>query len=109
VLTALQAEADIVLLDSPPVLPVTDALILSSRADATLLTCLAGVTTRSSFSRAVELLRQVDAPLAGTILNGASEGEPSGYYRYYGSNPDDSEASPRDVKRQARRLLRPRA
>jgi len=88
VLTALQTHADIVLIDSPPVLPVTDSLILSSRADATLLTCLAGRTTRKEFSRATELLRQVDAPLVGTILNGVSLGESSGYYyRYYGSSP----------------------
>ncbi len=93
VLTALQAHADIVLIDSPPVLPVTDSLILSSRADATLLTCLAGRTTRKEFSRATELLRQVDAPLVGTILNGVSVGEPSGYYyRYYGSSPSSPTA-----------------
>ncbi|MBA3268828.1 MAG: polysaccharide biosynthesis tyrosine autokinase [Acidimicrobiia bacterium] len=84
VLAALQAHADIVLIDSPPVLPVTDSLILSGRVDATLLTCLAGVTTRREFSRASELLRHVGAPLVGTVLNGASEGEPYGYYyRYY--------------------------
>jgi capsular exopolysaccharide synthesis family protein len=95
VLTALQSHADIVLIDSPPVLPVTDSLILSSRVDATLLTCLAGVTTRKELGRAAELLRQVDAPLVGTILNGVSEGQPYGYYyRYYGGSSGDGLPTP---------------
>ncbi|MGI9080413.1 MAG: hypothetical protein ACR2GF_06310 [Acidimicrobiales bacterium] len=72
---------------------MTDSLILSSRVDATLLTCLAGVTTRKEVSRAAELLRQVDAPLAGTILNGVSEGQPYGYYyRNYGASTGPASA-----------------
>lgn len=84
VLTSLQTEADIVLIDSPPVLPVTDALVLSGRVDATLLVCVAGATTRGELSRTVELLRQVDAPLVGTVLNGVSSEGTYGYaYGYY--------------------------
>lgn len=91
VLSALQAHADIVLIDSPPVLPVTDSLILASKVDATLLNCLAGITTRKEVFRATELLRQVDAPLVGAILNGVSQDEPYGYYyRYYGPSPSES-------------------
>ena len=85
VLTSLQAEADIVLIDSPPVLPVTDALVLSGRVDATLLVCVAGATTRKDAARAVELLQQIDAPLVGTVLNGVTADSGYGYdygYRY---------------------------
>ena len=85
VLTSLQAEADIVLVDSPPVLPVTDALVLSGRVDATLLVCVAGATTRKDAARAVELLQQIDAPLVGTVLNGVTGEGAYGYdygYRY---------------------------
>ena len=86
VLTSLQAEADVVLVDCPPVLPVTDALVLSGRVDATLLVCVAGATTRKDAARAVELLTQVAAPLVGTVLNGvtpdAGYGYDYGYYRY---------------------------
>ena len=86
VLTSLRAEADIVLLDAPPVLPVTDALVLSGRVDATLLVCVAGATARKEVARAAELLRQVDAPLVGAVLNGVSErgayGDSYQYYRY---------------------------
>lgn len=69
ILTTLRDQSDIVLLDCPPVLPVADSLALSAAADATLLVCRAGSTTRKDLTRAVELLRQVGAPLAGTILN----------------------------------------
>ena len=84
VLTSLQADADIVLIDSPPVLPVTDALVLSGRVDATLIVCVAGATTRSEVSRTVELLRQVEAPLVGAVLNGVTSEGMYGYtYGYY--------------------------
>jgi capsular exopolysaccharide synthesis family protein len=90
VLTALQGEFDMVLVDCPPVLPVTDAAVLSARVDATLLVATADVTTRREVSRAIELLHQVDAPLVGTVLNGVSTeggyGYSYGYYRYYGKN-----------------------
>jgi len=68
VLTSPQSLADIVLVDTPPVLPVTDALVLSGRVDATLMVCVGGATTRKDASRAAELLRKVDAPLLGTVL-----------------------------------------
>lgn len=84
VLTSLQAEADLVLIDCPPVLPVTDALVLSGRVDASLLVCVAGATARKEAARSVELLRQVDAPLVGAVLNGVTEEGSYGYgYQYY--------------------------
>jgi polysaccharide biosynthesis transport protein len=86
VFASIREAFDLVLLDSPPVLPVTDAAVLSRRADALLLVATAGATTRREFSRAVELLRQVDAPLIGSILNGVAGeggyGYQYGYYRY---------------------------
>jgi succinoglycan biosynthesis transport protein ExoP len=86
VMAALQAECDVVLFDSPPVLPVTDATVLSSRVDATLLVTRAGVTGRHAAARAVEVLTQVDAPLVGTVLNALSGDSVYAYtygYRYY--------------------------
>jgi capsular exopolysaccharide synthesis family protein len=88
VLAELRAEFDMVLLDSPPLLPVTDAAVLSTHVHATLLVATAGVTTRRELARSVELLRHVEAPLVGTVLNGVSSeggyGYTYGYYRYYG-------------------------
>ena len=89
VLTTLQAEADVVLIDCPPVLPVTDAAVLSSRVDATLLVATAGKTTRKQLHRACELLAQVEAPLIGTVLNGDKEVDSYGYIYQYSSAPKD--------------------
>jgi succinoglycan biosynthesis transport protein ExoP len=58
-----------VLIDSPPVLPVTDAAILSRHADATLLLVAAGQTRRGDLLRAVERLNQVGAKILGIVLN----------------------------------------
>jgi succinoglycan biosynthesis transport protein ExoP len=75
---------DVVVIDCPPVLPVTDSLVIARMADTTLLVTSANRTSKRSLVRAVELLRQVDAPLVGTVLNSMSpddsfSGEP---YRY---------------------------
>lgn len=84
VLNGLQASADTVLVDCPPVLPVTDAAVLSGKVDGTLLVVTAGDTTRKQVARTVEILRQVNAPLVGAVLNNApSEGAYNYLYRYY--------------------------
>ena len=83
-LKALADASDIVLIDSAPVLPVTDAVVLARMVDATVLVSSARKTTRSQIRRAVERLRQVDAPLAGAVLNqfDTTDGE-----YYYGPAP----------------------
>ena len=86
VLASLRADGALVLLDTPPVLPVTDALVVSKWVDAVLMVTAAGQTTRRQVHRAMELLAQVDAPLVGTVLNKAPTGV-GGYgygYGYYG-------------------------
>ncbi|MBW3650201.1 MAG: polysaccharide biosynthesis tyrosine autokinase [Actinobacteria bacterium] len=91
----LQAHADIVLVDCPPVLPVTDAAVLAGVADATMLVGTAGVTRRRDLSRAIELLRQVDAPLVGVALNGVTEEGAYGYgYGYTSPQSGPSARSP---------------
>lgn len=79
IISSLTTDRTIVLVDSPPVLPVTDALVLARHVDATIVVCAAGITTQSEATRSMELLRQVDAPLAGTILNGVRSGAGYGY------------------------------
>jgi capsular exopolysaccharide synthesis family protein len=105
VLQTLRAEADIVILDCPPVLPVTDALVVSPHADASLLVCRAGVTSRKKMIRAVELMRQVDAPLVGTILNGLAADDSYGYgtYEYYRASDGENDGSPMSRKSWPRR------
>jgi capsular exopolysaccharide synthesis family protein len=79
--------ADIVLIDCPPVLPVTDALLISRLVDGMLIVASAGNTKKRDLERACELLRQVGAPLLGTVLNRVPPRAGYGYdYGYYYSH-----------------------
>ncbi|MGH9179945.1 MAG: polysaccharide biosynthesis tyrosine autokinase [Acidimicrobiales bacterium] len=98
VLESLAAQADVVLVDCPPVLPVTDAAILAGRVDATLVVVTATETHRRRLHQALETLAQVGAPLAGLVLNAARQEAGYGYsyrYRYgyaYGSPAEPGRA-----------------
>ncbi|MBW3614733.1 MAG: polysaccharide biosynthesis tyrosine autokinase [Actinobacteria bacterium] len=83
-LRALAEHADVVLIDCPPVLPVTDATVLGHRVDATLLVVNAAKTKQAQLRRAVELLGQVEAPLAGVVVNGVADSAAYGYSYGYG-------------------------
>jgi len=85
IFSKLRQDFDIVLLDSPPLLPVTDAVILAGMADATLLVIAAGETKRSQVEQAAEMLAQVDASKVGVILNEVEVGGRYGYRGSYGS------------------------
>ena len=65
---------DVVVVDSPPVLSVTDALILGAQADGIILVARVSVVRRSEAARVVEALRSADAPVVGAVING-SEGD----------------------------------
>lgn len=78
---------DTVLIDSPPVLPVSDALVLAGRVDATILVTASKRVTRRSIARAVDALRLVDAPLLGAVLNGTSAAPGYGYRSGYSYEP----------------------
>ena len=81
VFTQLRDHFDLVLIDSPPVLPVTDAAILSQHADATLMLAAAGQTRRADLHRAVEKLDQVGATILGIVLNKVTR-QTGRYYGY---------------------------
>lgn len=65
----LREQADMVLFDAPPVIAVTDAVILASQVDGVLLVLNAGVTRREHAQRARAALDKVNARLVGTVLN----------------------------------------
>ncbi|MDX1615911.1 MAG: CpsD/CapB family tyrosine-protein kinase, partial [Candidatus Promineifilaceae bacterium] len=78
---SLAKGADYVVYDSPPLLAVTDAAVLSRQADATLLVVEAGRTAAPTLQQAAAQLRAVEANLAGAVLNRVGPGR--GYYHYY--------------------------
>ena len=85
------------LIDSPPVLPVTDAVVLAKDADATLLIVAAGQTSRGDLQRAAEKLAQVNARVVGMVLNETSRQGSYGYgygYGYGGTYPTDKSLLP---------------
>lgn len=94
----LKEHYDLILIDAPPVGIVTDAQILSSYADGTMLVLRVGHGDRKQTSYAVELLRNVNANVLGVVLNRLPIGE-GGYYKYkyytyyggvYGEEPKPS-------------------
>lgn len=80
----MQEEYDIVLLDTPPILPVTDAVAFSSRVDGTILVYQVGRIGRNALKRAKFLLDHAQANVLGVVLtNVKSEVTPEyGLYRY---------------------------
>jgi len=76
--------ADIVVIDSPPLLLANDAADLSTFADATVLLVRAGWTRAKAVSGAADLLRRLEATTIGVVLVGAEHGTHDGYYGYYG-------------------------
>lgn len=85
----LDRRCDLLLIDSPPILPVTDGLVISGLVDGVLLVATSGQSTKRGMKRATELLRQVEAPLIGAVLNGVHSRFGYGYSygddRYYQS------------------------
>ena len=71
---------DYVILDTPPIQLVTDAQILSAKADGTILVVRAEETKKSSVHNAIDLLRKVNANIIGIVLNGVENKGNSYYY-----------------------------
>jgi non-specific protein-tyrosine kinase len=78
----LAQEADIVIFDSPPLLAVTDAMVLATDADGVLLVTEAGKTRRTAARQASESLQKVRARILGIVLNRLSSRDSSGYGYY---------------------------
>ena len=83
-----------VLLDSPPVAAVTDALLLAQHADATLLVIQQNKVDRAMVKRALTALRKVTPNVIGAVLN-AVDVSTKGYYgyAYYGSHGESKDAA----------------
>jgi capsular exopolysaccharide synthesis family protein len=85
VLNKLEFYYDIVIVDSAPVLAVSDTLFLCTEIEAVLLVVLAGVTPREVVRRTQDVLEDSDANLVGVVLNNVAQVLPYYYdYKYYG-------------------------
>lgn len=74
---------DYVVIDTPPLQAVTDAQILSTKADGTLLVVKAEETKRDSVLNSINLIKKVNGTIIGTVLNGVNS-KRNKYYYYYG-------------------------
>jgi capsular exopolysaccharide synthesis family protein len=94
-LNKMKDEFDVIILDSPPVLPVADAVILSSKVDGIIMVYYVGRVARSALSRAKAQLDVTGANIYGIVLNDIKAAEMSmyptyyyHYYRYYGEEEE---------------------
>ncbi len=74
---------EVLIIDSPPVTSVSDALILSAYADGVIMIVCAGAVNRAIIHKAVDQLNQINAPILGFVLNRMNPKEEKHYYSYY--------------------------
>jgi capsular exopolysaccharide synthesis family protein len=92
ILRQIEGQSDLLIVDSPPVLAVTDASVLAPRMDGVLLVVKPGVTKFMAVKQAVEQLRRVGANVIGIVLNEVEFKRSRYYYKnyyytYYDSGP----------------------
>jgi len=100
-LDELRARYDVVLIDSPPALILTDAVSLAPKADAIVWVVRAGVVTRPYLTRAAQLIERGHMPVIGFVLNGFDrQADPYGYgygygysYKQYGAYYGEDESN----------------
>jgi succinoglycan biosynthesis transport protein ExoP len=71
-----------VVIDSPPIMAATDAVILSAQTDGVLLVVRSGETPKEAFTRSRDLLAAVKSRLLGVVLNAVDSSAPDYYYSY---------------------------
>ena len=98
----LRAKFKFIVIDSPPVMAATDAVILSVQADGVLLVVRSGETPKEAFTRTRDLLVSVKCRLLGVVLNAVNSHAPDYYYSYryypysYGYGPQESAGAPHE-------------
>jgi len=74
---------DYVIIDSPPTLSVTDAVVISPEVDAVVMVIRSGETTKDAIRRSRDTLYQVNAKIVGIVMNAVDLRSPDLYYYYY--------------------------
>ena len=101
-LAELRRRFKFIVIDSPPIMAATDAVILSAQTDGVLLVVRSGETPKEAFTRARDLLMAVKSRLLGVVLNAVDSSAPDYYYSYryypyaygYGYGEDVGKNSP---------------
>jgi polysaccharide biosynthesis transport protein len=105
-LAELRGQYDHIVIDTPPTLSVTDAVVLSTRCDAVVLVIRSAQTTKPALRRAREILMQVNARISGVLLNAVNLNSPDYYYYYeyqgkYGQRYYDEDLTDKETARAA--------
>lgn len=88
-LAVLRRRYDMIIIDAPPLLPVTDAALIAAQSDGALLVLRYGKTTKDQLAQAVDRLSQVDAAPIGVVMNMVPTRRRARGYGYgYGYAPD---------------------
>jgi polysaccharide biosynthesis transport protein len=82
ILAELREQYDHIVVDTPPTLSVTDAVVMATRADAVVLVIRCGQTTKQALRCSRDILMQVNARVAGVLLNAVDLHSPDYYYYY---------------------------
>jgi tyrosine-protein kinase Etk/Wzc len=97
---------DYIVIDTPPMMAVTDAALVGAIADGTLVVVRANKTDSEALSASVSQLRRLRVPLLGIVMNGVPTGRSSGYSYYPSYYPSYATGSASDEKPVKRPLLR---
>jgi len=81
-LTTATRKLDLVIVDAPPILPVTDSQLLANKVDGTVLVVRQNVAQKAAVRDAVSDLKRSHAHILGAVLNDVSDGQHNGYYGY---------------------------
>lgn len=84
IIEELRGKYDVILIDSPPLLAVTDAQVLSTKCDGVLFVMHQGRVKRENAKKAISRLEKVGARILGVVLNNVKQKKSEGYYYYYG-------------------------
>jgi capsular exopolysaccharide synthesis family protein len=100
-LDKMRSRFDTIIIDTPPLLPVTDAAVAAVRADGALVVVRCGKTSRAQVRTATQALAAVDARVLGFVFNMAKSTKDTGGYYYL---PDEAEQATRARQERPRRV-----
>jgi receptor protein-tyrosine kinase len=109
ILTALREMFEYIVIDSPPIIPFSDARSLALLSDAVILVSRYGCTTRRSITRAAEIISEMQVPLMGVVLNDMDLASADYHYFNYGYSWGLSSRRYEYAKKQASPLAPPPA